>query len=266
MKRAVLLLFLFSISLLASAQDTLFRGGGKYTLIHVQSHNMFTVRYLTVKDGDTQRHVINRRNVLQLGFADGTYLKSLSAKDWDHIRGIHSKRVPLIRGGNYNTLTLLVPAFYTVGGYPGISIGLDYSRFLSQAGKLSVSLSVQQVKSGTQVLNKKLGEYSTEIHASIFTPGIFYHPIGNRRIIDLSLGCVFPVGSMRRQDVTPDLNNRNAPWFRYTLTGLLFQVNASAQLSKHFIAGAYVAYGPMLTAGITNGVLGAAGLKIGWWF
>ena len=165
-----------------------------------------------------------------------------------------------------NVLTVNFPTYMHIGGYPGVVVGLEYERFLDSKGSFSASLSLNRYWAGTNASGRlRTEEVRANIQGAYFMPGIFYHPAGNDNGVDLSIGAVFPLGSVRRQDVT----SLNSSYYSYserttnTLAAILCQVNMSIHTRGHFVFTTYLSGGPMLTAANTHGALLLIGMKMG---
>jgi hypothetical protein len=161
-----------------------------------------------------------------------------------------------------NVITFDAPTYVEMNEYPGIGIGFGYERFIDKQRNFSASLGMQKVWGGTNVAGKfRPGEVRANIHSMYFTPGFHYHPFGNTRGYDLSLGAILPIGNARwRYDVED--NTPHLPQATKTLAAALAEVSFSTA-PRHFIFTVTFAAGPIITGGEGAGYMLQTGMKIG---
>jgi hypothetical protein len=249
-----------------SAQDTLFTDRERVFTAYVYDLDHFSVWYYTVNGSDTESHRIRKGSLLQIAYEDGGYMKRLSARKMARLRKIvRPVKPPRLRGYD-NALTLNLPAYNTIGNYPGVSVGAEYTRFIDKGGRYSAALSFQKLWAGTAETGElRPGETRANIRGALFVPSAFYHPLGNKDVVDLGLGLALPIGTLSRADAS----YLNSSYYQYSqrtshmLIGLLAQVNVTFQTTGRFIFTLYGSYGLMLPVGNTSGSFGQAGFKLG---
>jgi hypothetical protein len=153
----------------------------------------------------------------------------------------------------------------SIAHYPGIVVGLEYERFVNKRGTLSLGLAFQRYWAGTLAAGElSNGEERANIQGMYFMPGVFYHPAGNIEKATISLGAVFPLGSLRRYDAKANAFGTTiytAP-SSHRLAAALLQL--SLRVPDHrFLFVMSLSAGPMLTAGETSGALWLFSLRFG---
>ena len=264
-------LLLFAILIAAAiasfAQDSIYTTTGRVIAANVKTASAFRVRYYHIGDKDSMLCKIPAEYVEWVVYKDG--------RRWTprpvHVQMRRDRKAqelllqesapPLICN---NTITANIPIYMRIGGYPGFVMGLEYERFVNKRGTLSASMAIYRYWAGTFAQGElRNNEVRANIQGVFFAPGIMYHPFGNNEGTSLSVGAVFPLGSLRRYD-TRGTNGYSiyGEQTNHTLAAALLQLNLRGH-SRHSIFVTSVSAGPMLSAGDTHGALLLLGFKIG---
>jgi hypothetical protein len=234
----------------------------------VKTASVFRVRYYRFGDQDSLLRKIPGEYVWRVVYRDGRHWSPRPP----HVQARRERQAEeLLRRKTEqpqvfkNTITADIPTYMNIGGYPGFVMGLGYERFLNKRGTLSAALSIHRYWAGTAA-NGELGsnEVRANIQGAYFSPGVFYHPAGNTQGTSLSVGAVFPLGSLRRYDTRGTHSGYpvSSEKTTYTLAAALLQVNLPIN-GRHSIFVISVSGGPMLNAGEIHGALLLFGFKIG---
>jgi hypothetical protein len=241
----------------AFAQDTIYTTQGAVIQARITSISTFAISYNTLEGGDSTSHRLRADYVLLVRYADGRTWMPRSTYDQKLLErqlALRKQRTN-VRRSYANVITLNFPTYQDIGHYPGISVGLEYERFLDAKSRFSVSLSIERAWAGTNSRGKlSPGEVRANIQSWYFTPGAFYHPAENNKGFDLALGASFPLGSVKRDDTyyypTP---GSYKPPSTDMLAAALAEVNFSVHSPDHFVFTTSIAAGPLISAGETRG-------------
>lgn len=162
-----------------------------------------------------------------------------------------------------NAISGEFPVYTAIGGYPGISLGLNYERLLNRSGSLAAGMDFQHVWGGTFAHGElRNGEARANLKADYFAPGIFYYPTKSRPGANLGIGVSFPVGNIRRFDATGRFDETiYTPVRRDFFAAAVGQVNMTVRSESHFAFTIFVNYGRVLSGGPTSGSFGQVGLR-----
>jgi hypothetical protein len=150
------------------------------------------------------------------------------------------------RKGFPNVLTLNVPSFSFIDHNPCISLGVEYERFITKSGSFSASLAAYWYTA--YVYDK----HSGDSHVAWFEgyqamPAFLYHPLGNTRRVDISVGPCLSLGNYREEIETSNASGQRQTSVTSTpFTALLGQFNLTGHhigsfvLAMHFSAGAII--------------------------
>lgn len=91
--------------------------------------------------------------------------------------------------------------FGAVGGYAAASAGLEYERFVHPSGFLSATVLASGYLGGHLGLGPlKEGDVWSQNYGFFIAPGLRFHPIRHRHLIDLGIGINNAIGYGRRRD------------------------------------------------------------------
>jgi hypothetical protein len=265
MIRSILLLAAVLLAVGVKAQDTLFLDNDRYVTGYIYKRIPSGFLYYEIHGSDTGRRWIRRGRVLQISYQDGTYEHKLKPVKMEWLRRISKPGTPPKLVGYPNAITLNFPTYNNLGGYSGISVGAEYTRFIDTGGRFSASLAFHRLWAGTLTEGRfNTDESRTSIQSSLFVPGALYHPFGNKKYIDIGIGAAIPIGTFNREDVIfRGSHFEYKPRRYYLLAAFLLQANVTLHTQGHFMLSIYASFGPMLSGGDTKGGFGQAGLKIG---
>jgi hypothetical protein len=142
-----------------------------------------------------------------------------------------------------------------------IAAGLGYERFLDRPGMLSLTVSAYRY--GTYFFSKVDGPVST-VSGFQGVCGLMYHPLGNRRMHDLSAGIAIGAGQHKR---SVDSNNfpgrKGVSVEQGPLSAVLGQVSLTVQGNRKFVFGIHFSAGMLLQPADRERLIIQGGLKFG---
>ena len=163
-------------------------------------------------------------------------------------------------------ITTNFPQLVVINGAGAFSVGLEYERFISSEGFLSVQLPVCLNSAVGHVGEIHEGDKFTRASSWYAAPGIRFHPLGNTRRVDLSFGPQVAIGSlnMRKGQYTNFGAEQVLSDKQYSLVAAIASLGINFHPADHFVVGLNMGYGLMLSeTDKSDGSLFQFGLKLG---
>lgn len=181
---------------------------------------------------------------------------------------VHPSRKAQVRfddAPHWNRAAVCLPGVFLLTPNGGISFGLDYERYLTRNGAVSLGAG-GRVLMGLELTNSMVfvgfGPLGQRVAGGIVSLGGAYHPLGNRRRLDPGLGAGLIVGRVR----TREENGAGAPFYlvqHQMLTVPLAACSLNVNTRGSFVYGLRLRGGPVLNRGRGGEGMLEAGLRIG---
>lgn len=218
---------------------------------------------------------IKGTSVLSVKYADGRTWKTLDTDQWARLNNMNRSvahrhksvrsRLPYIKRGYKNVITLNAPQIEVVHGLAGFNLGIEYERYIDKKGYFSVFLPFYPKRAISQYFGRWGGVHYGEIldwgSAIYFGPGLSFHPLRNIHRVDISIGLQYTVGTFESQ--TEDYSGLIISSTSFSISTLSTILNINFHSKGHFMTGVYCNYGMSLVKGRTNPALFEIGFKIG---
>ena len=142
-----------------------------------------------------------------------------------------------------NVIQAEIPVYTALGQAKGYGLGISYERFFTAKGMASIVIPIylsRPVQLGYHGTGDQWQVSSTQFCA----PGLRFHPLGNGRDVDLSIGLQCAVGSYEIKDMTvTSFGRREVSNISSSLVMLLVEANINLYPSDHSVVGFRIAYG-----------------------
>lgn len=158
--------------------------------------------------------------------------------------------------GYLNTLTANVPTGILIDILPGISAGMEYERFINHRGTLSFSVPAYAFTARTPYK-----ELHREVKGYYTVPALLYHPIGNTKFIDYSVGPAVAIGNLERIEYEDFGSIYKHD--RFDFSAVLLEGNMTLHSNSHFVFAFHASGGTVIGNTVVNKIVGQVGMKIG---
>lgn len=135
-----------------------------------------------------------------------------------------------------------------VGGFPAVSLALQYERFLTHDGNLSAVLSAARYYGGTLSFGSfESGDPARSKTSGYYAaPGVLYHFLGNTRRVDLAAGAAWAIGAAQRRDQYHRGGRLEKSTDDALFSALLAQMNIDFHAANGAVFGIFV-HGGLIT-------------------
>lgn len=162
-----------------------------------------------------------------------------------------------------NRITFSFPNFLVLNTAPGLTIGLDYERFLDPGGTFSAAVGGRVLNAGdVKAYGSKTGSIHRNHRGYAATAAAACHPLGNRRRIDPAIGGGIMVGNLRSCERVAGMPAANTER-DMALTALFGQLSMNINSRSLFSFGLELRAGPVFGEGLHGGSIVEFGMKIG---
>jgi hypothetical protein len=168
--------------------------------------------------------------------------------------------------GYRNVVTANFPQLVVINGAGAISSGFEYERFISGEGYISLHLPFCVNAAVGRFGSIREGDKFSRANSWYFSPGLRFHPLGNTRRADLSVGMQLALGNlqMRKGRFTNFGAEKVESDNQYSLVAAIASAGLNLHPSDHFVIGVYLGVGGMLSdTDKKEGGLFQFGLKLG---
>jgi hypothetical protein len=176
-------------------------------------------------------------------------------------------KTPYLYKAYSNVLTINAPNLIVAGKFFGAAWGAQYERYFGKKGYLSADIPVYFTSTCFDHAGEnRPGVPYRKAKAYYIAPGLRFHPLGNNRGADLSLGFCYGIGMMRQYTFLLQSNNYQTDTLSTEskpISLVAVSMHLNFHTTNHFICGLYVDLGQSFLPNKENGSYVQVGLKLG---